>query len=136
MHLILTLDILGSFQSPTASRGYLYSTSSQVPYMVHNIRTKLSESSENEKFTEATKQLAMTLLRDLEENQYRGSQRVSMTIERGCRDRQISIHPYIWIAAALDPRMKSLSFVHSEVAKQQVWDTILELMIEIKRKQT
>ena len=58
-----------------------------------------------------------------------------MEVERGARDRQVSIHPYIWVAAAFDPRMKTLTYLSSDLERKKIWDYILTSMVEEKQKQ-
>ena len=117
--------------------GDKYSTASIVPIMIDKIRKVLKLSSEagNENFCTASKSLARVMLTDLERNRYGDGERVTMEVKRGARGRQIAIHPYIWVATALDPSMKTLPSLSSDYERQKIWDYILTLMVEEKQKQ-
>jgi len=49
-------------------------------------------------------------------------------ITRGDRNRQVGLQPNILLAAACDPRMKSLTFI-PDMDKREIWDAVFELMV-------
>jgi hypothetical protein len=46
----------------------------------------------------------------------------------GAYNRQIGIHPTIWLATALDPRFKHLNCIVHEADKQAIWASLLKVM--------
>ena len=55
-------------------------------------------------------------------------------VERGDQQRQTHLHPAFYIAHALDPRFKKLLMFKDQQIKEDIWDHILELMIDEREK--
>jgi len=90
--------------------GESYITGSLIPFVIYKIRYGYKEITEDDSTNGSVKYLANILLKDLDERYYptecgKGVQYFRKP-DTGFTNRYISLHPYMFFAAFLDPRTK------------------------------
>ena len=89
--------------------GESYITGSLTPFAIYKIRCGYKEVIENDSTNESVKYLANILLKDTDERYYPtecGKVQYFRKPDTGLRNRYISLQPYMFFAAFLDPRTK------------------------------
>jgi len=118
--------------------GESYMTGSLTPFAINKIRCEYKEVIENDSTNESVKYLANILLKDLDERYHPtecGKVQYFRKPDTGFRNRYISLHPYMFFAAFLDPRtkVKLTSMMTNDNYKDLLGD-ILDNMISINEQ--
>ena len=124
-------DVLEPFRdSQKLLEGDKYVTASWVPQAVNHIRKKLTAFSEAEEES-ASKTLATSLLKDLDDRWFSNLELFSGTVQHGRANRQFGIHPALMIASFLDPRFKSLPST-PDATREAIHARVLEIMKQLE----
>jgi hypothetical protein len=114
--------------------GDKYVTVSLVPFSLFKIREAYVSMLDNQDISPPVQHLVRVLLYDLDqryEPQEGGKITYFQQPERGFRHRYKGLHPFIFFAAALDPRTKNnLSHIMTDDDCDLLWEDILELMVQ------
>jgi len=115
--------------------GESHITGSLTPFAIHKIRSGYKEAIEDDRTNESVKYLANILLKDLDERYYPtecGKVQYFSKPDTGFRNRYISLHPYMFFAAFLDPRMKvNLASIMSYNNYKDLLSDILDNMVSM-----
>jgi len=115
-----------------ALEGEKYVTISLIPFSIAKVRSGLQEAVRNGggEGTDAFQSTAQKLLADFNTRWGTGDEGTVFRrdIIRGDRNREVGLQPNILLAAACDPRMKSLTFI-PDMDKREIWDAVFELMV-------
>ena len=115
--------------------GESYITGSLAPFAIYKIRCGYIEAIEDDSTNESVKYLANILLKDLDERYHPtecGKVQYFRKPETGFRNRYISLHPYMFFAAFLDPRTKvKLTVMMSDDNYKVLLGDILDNMISL-----
>ena len=118
--------------------GESYITGSLAPFDIYKIRCGYKEAIEDDSTNESVKYLANILLKDLDERYHPTECRKVQYFrkpETGFRSRYISLHPYMFFAAFLDPRTKvKLTVMMSNANYKDLLGDILDNMISINEQ--
>jgi len=115
--------------------GESHITGSLTPFAIHKIRCGYKEAIEDDRTNESVKYLANILIKDLDERYYPtecGKVQYFSKPDTGFRNRYIALHPYMFFAAFLDPRMKvNLASIMSNNNYKDLLSDILDDMVSM-----
>jgi len=108
-------------------------TSSLVPMILPTIQAKLQVAADpkNKDINDTVRDCAKTMLNSFKKEYGDLMKKTfSREVRRGHKNRQRGIHPALWVAHALDPRFKKLTWMVDDTEREDLWDHILELLVE------